>query len=260
MGSTAPRQSYIIWFSQRVGSTLLAQALEDTGIAGHPREWLNASSASSVLASHKVATVDELRDVLWRDAQTANGVLGIKYGMVPKLHEDLTSMFGALVRPHLDTKGRLGWDAFFPHCKHLFLTRRDKVRLAVSWWRAIKSGEWHRPNRSGTSFGPIPEKASTTDLLGQYDYAAIRHLVDEANLREVAMQEQFDRWDITPNVIVYEDFVGAYERTVRGVLDFLEIPGRDQVAVLPPAFDALADEISEAWIQRFLREHPGNLG
>jgi hypothetical protein len=68
------------------------------------------------------------------------------------------------------------------------------------------------------------------------------------------MQEQFDRWDIIPYVIVYEDFVGAYERTVRGILDFLEIPCRDQVAVLPPAFDALADEISEVWFQRFLRE------
>jgi uncharacterized protein (DUF1697 family) len=96
MRSAAPRQSYIIWFSQRVGSTLLAQALEDTGIVGHPREWFNAPSASSVLASHNVSTVDELRDVLWRDAQTTNGVLGIKYGMVPKLHEELTSMFGAL--------------------------------------------------------------------------------------------------------------------------------------------------------------------
>lgn len=30
----APRQSYLIWFSQRVGSTMLTQALEDTASPG----------------------------------------------------------------------------------------------------------------------------------------------------------------------------------------------------------------------------------
>jgi LPS sulfotransferase NodH len=260
MARTSPRQSYVIWFSQRVGSTLLAQALEDTGIAGHPREWLNAPTAPNVLANYKVANVDELRTVVWRDAQTQNGVLGIKYGMVPTLHEDLTSLFAPLAKPQSVTSSRAGWDAFFPNCKHLFLTRRDKVRLAVSWWRAIKSGEWHRPNRSSTLFGPIAEATSTTTLLQQYDDAAIEHLIAEANRREEAMQEQFTRWDIIPNVIVYEEFIDAYEPTVRAVLEFLQIPCREQVAILPPAFDRLADEVSEAWVQRFLHEYPGTSG
>ena len=35
-----PELSYTIWFSQRTGSTLLCQALEATGIAARPREWL----------------------------------------------------------------------------------------------------------------------------------------------------------------------------------------------------------------------------
>src|SRR5256885_8547578 len=39
-----PQQSYLIWFSQRVGSTVLTQTLEDIGIAGRPREWLNDDS------------------------------------------------------------------------------------------------------------------------------------------------------------------------------------------------------------------------
>ena len=35
-----PRLSYTIWFSQRTGSTVLCKALESTGIAGKPNEWL----------------------------------------------------------------------------------------------------------------------------------------------------------------------------------------------------------------------------
>ncbi|WP_342799609.1 Stf0 family sulfotransferase [Hyella patelloides] len=35
-----PKLSYTIWFSQRTGSTLLCRALESTGIAGNPSEWV----------------------------------------------------------------------------------------------------------------------------------------------------------------------------------------------------------------------------
>ncbi|WP_019506605.1 Stf0 family sulfotransferase [Pleurocapsa sp. PCC 7319] len=38
-----PKLSYTIWFSQRTGSTLLCRALQSTGLAGKPSEWLNAS-------------------------------------------------------------------------------------------------------------------------------------------------------------------------------------------------------------------------
>src|SRR6185295_11276321 len=100
--AVAPRQSYILWFSQRVGSTLLAQALEDTGIAGRPREWFNAADATAVLAKHGVATARALREFLWREAVTPNGVLGIKYGMRQALHDDLTALFEA---------GGLSWSA-----------------------------------------------------------------------------------------------------------------------------------------------------
>jgi LPS sulfotransferase NodH len=136
-----PEQSYSLWFTQRVGSTLMAQALEDTGVAGRPREWLNASSAVEVMKKHGAATGRELRDQLWRVATTANGVLGIKYGMVPKLHDDLIELM-ARVESQKTGRSYDAWQVFFPDCSHCLLTRRDKVRLAISWWRAIKSQEW----------------------------------------------------------------------------------------------------------------------
>jgi hypothetical protein len=44
----------------------MAQALEDTGVAGRPREWLNATSAGQVMNKHGVATARELPNQLWR--------------------------------------------------------------------------------------------------------------------------------------------------------------------------------------------------
>lgn len=247
-----PEQSYILWFTQRVGSTLLAQALEDTGVAGRPREWLNADSAVEVMKNHGAATALALRNQLWRVAATSNGVLGIKYGMVPKLHDDLIALM-ASVEPGGITKSSDAWRGFFPNCSHCFLTRRDKVRLAVSWWRAIKSQEWHRPNRSDTSVGVVqPNRPGS--LLEKYDYSAIRHLLNECIAREDAIQRQLDAWAIEPFVVVYEGFIADFESTVRSVLEFLRLPQARTMNIARPAFEPLSDEINDAWYERFLAD------
>ncbi|HEX8111142.1 MAG TPA: Stf0 family sulfotransferase [Kofleriaceae bacterium] len=256
-----PIRSYLIWFTQRVGSTMLTQALEDTGVAGRPREWLNVASVRELLARHDAATVHDLRDALWREATTDNGIMGTKYGMTEALHSELTALLAGLVPELPDPDGRHAWNALYPDCMHVFMTRRNKIRLAVSWWRAIKSGEWHRPSRrTRTVFdpasGPIDrrEPPSRADIADLYDYHAIAHLLAEASLREAAMQERFDRWGVVPYTVVYEDLIAAYEPTMRALLEFLQIPGRDAIELAAPAFERLADEVSEAWVQRFHRE------
>jgi LPS sulfotransferase NodH len=100
----------------------------------------------------------------------------------------------------------------------VFVTRRNEVRLAASWWRAIKTGQWHRRG------GEASADASADEL---YHYDAIEHLFVEASLKEAAMQEVFDRWSVIPHTVVYEDLVASFERTVRGVLEY---PSRSIVA------------------------------
>jgi trehalose 2-sulfotransferase len=256
-----PTRSYSVWFSQRVGSTLLTQALEDTGIAGRPREWFTFASMADLLAAYGASDALTLRDELWRRAMTDNGVIGVKYGMTEGRHRELMSVFAGALPDAVDPDGRIAWDAYFPACKHIFMTRRNKVRLAVSWWRAIKSEEWHRPNRSTppTVVGDAPNRAPPADLIDLYSYDAIEHLFVEANLREADMQDQFDRWGIIPWTVVYEDFIASYEPTVRGVLDYLQIPDRQRITIPAAAFDKLADEVSAAWTQRFHRERTARL-
>ena len=217
----APTSSYILWFSQRVGSTVLAQMLEDTGIAGRPREWLWKFDARDGV---------ELKQALWADGTTSNGVLAVKYGMHAGNHARVTELFAAVG----------GWSAVFPRCKHVFMTRRDKVRLAVSWWRAIKSGEWHRPRAA--------EAAQPVDA---YDYDAIAHLVLEASVREADILAQLAAWNVVPHEIVYEDLVADFAGTARRLLAFLELP---DVAIPAPALMRMADNVSDAWCQRFRSE------
>jgi trehalose 2-sulfotransferase len=250
----APRQSYLIWFSQRVGSTMLTQALEDIGIAGRPREWLEHPAGVGLPAKYGVADAGQLREYLWREAVTPNGVMGTKYGMSTAAHQALTALFAGVIPGVDDPDGRQAWAAVYPACQHVYMTRRNKLRLAISWLRAIRSHEWHRPTRAGTVLGEPPPPAAVIDVPDAYDYASIEYLLVEANHAEADMQDQFDRWGVVPHTIVYEDLVADYEPTVRRLLDFLELPGRAGIAIPAPSFDRLADATSEEWYQRFSRD------
>lgn len=124
------------------------------------------------------------------------------------------------------------------------MTRRNKVRLAVSWWKAIKTQEWHRLS------GAPPR---SVDLSDAYSFDAIRHLYTECSMREAGIQEFFSEGNIVPLTIVYEDFIQEYEKTVRKMLEFIELDTR-HLDISPPSLARTADLTSEEWTQRFREE------
>lgn len=235
-----PRLSYTIWFSQRTGSTLLCQALEATGIAGKPEEWLHRW-----LENHRSDTPAELQTQLWESGSTANGILGLKHSFYEPHFSELIERFRQVPTCPSDESNRARiWEHTFPNHRHIFMTRRNKVRLAVSWWKAVQTQEWHRV--SDTS----PKSAALSDA---YDFDAIHHLYDECSMREAGIQEFFAEGNIIPFTIVYEDFIREYEKTVRKVLEFLELDTMD-VNIPSPSLAPTADHVSEEWIQRFRQE------
>ena len=72
-------------------------------------------------------------------------------------------------------------------------------------------------------------------------------------MREAGIQEFFAEGNITPLTIVYEDFIQQYEATIRNTLDFLELD-HISLQIAPPYFSPTANDISEAWTQRFREE------
>jgi LPS sulfotransferase NodH len=219
---------------------LLCKALEETRVAGNPGEWLYIG-----IDEQSAKYPARLQQRLWKTGSTANGVFGLKHSFhephFTKLIETLRQLPGCPP----DEQNRVWiWEHAFPAHKHIFMTRRNKVRLAVSWWKAIQGQEWHRLS------GVHPK---SVDLTGAYSFDAIQHLYSECSMREAGIQEFFAEGNIVPLTIVYEDFVQEYEKTVRKVLEFLELD-TISVPITPPSLAPTADEISEAWVQRFREE------
>jgi LPS sulfotransferase NodH len=231
-----PRLSYTIWFTQRTGSTWLCEALASTGIAGRPGEFLNQASAAEALKHYNTNDPTELLKQVHALGSTPNGVFGIKKGYTePRFRSILEMLTG--------TEGtRLArWEKAFPNHRHIFMTRRNKLRLAVSWWRAIKSGEWHR--RRG-------QPPSDADLSASYDPLAIDHLMQEAVVREAGIQELFSEAGIVPLQIVYEDALHDFGATVNTVLRSLDLPSVDG-DFSGIDLERTSDPLNEEWVQRF---------
>jgi len=238
-----PRLSYTIWFSQRTGSTLLCKALEATCIAGQPREWFNCKP--DLLDDFHQTNHAELQEYLWKLGSTANGVFGINHSYYePHFSQLIETLRKFPICPKKENNRTKIWEHIFPNHRHTFMTRRNKIRLAVSWWKAIQTQEWHLL---------ADEHPKPVDLSNAYSYDAINHLYNECSMREAGIQEFFIEGDIAPLTIVYEDFVQQYEQTIRTILDYLELDSQS-VIIAPPALAKTADDISEEWVQRFRKE------
>lgn len=133
-----PHFSYAIWFSQRTGSTLLSKALESTGIAGNLGEWLTLNDdESNLLDKYGLNSYKELQKKLWQIGTTPNGVFGLKVSIYEPFFENILDTLKQFPTNNIEETNRVKiWQNAFPNCKHIFLTRRNKVRLAVSWRRS----------------------------------------------------------------------------------------------------------------------------
>ena len=236
-----PNISYTIWFTQRTGSSLLCQALVATGIAGKPGEYLYEPNVPKEYKSSPA----KLQDYLWNVASTDNGIWALKHSFYEPAFGELIELLKTFPTCPAEENNRVAiWQSAFPNHHHIFMTRRNKPRLAVSWWKAIQSQEWHRVR------GEKPKAVNLTDA---YSFEAIKHLYMECSMREAGIQEFFAEGNIVPLTIVYEDFVLRYEETVYTILDFLGLD-HASVEIQPPSLEPTADEISEQWVQRFRQE------
>lgn len=238
-----PQSSYTIWFSQRTGSTLLCTALEATGIAGVPREWFNCKP--DLLTTFHQKDHADLQAYLYQLGTTENGVFAINHSYYePHFTQLIDTLRKLPACPPTATSRVDVWEQVFPNHRHIFMTRRNKVRLAVSWWRAIQSGEWHVP---------LKEERKSVDLSDAYSFDAINHLYMECSMREAGIQGFFSEGGITPLNIFYEDLDQNYEQTICTILDYLKLDSKS-VTIPPPAFIKTADPVSEEWVQRFREE------
>jgi LPS sulfotransferase NodH len=266
-----PHISYLVCATPRSGSTLLCEDLTNTGLAGYPKEYFEAlketglprsprdyfkktsnpellsligsysrgDDASPVLAGF-ANYADYLTHVL-EEGTTPNGVFGAKL-MWGYLEDFL--LYLRDIPAYKDLPVPQLFATIFPNLHYIHISRRDKVRQAISLWRAIQSWSWRQGQAStGTS------SRSTRELV--FNYAAIDHLVQRTLVHEEAWKNYFAENAIQPCSVVYEELVETYEKTTLHILQYLNIPLPASLPFGERQMRQQADTLSEEWYKRY---------
>lgn len=268
-----PMLSYLVCATPRSGSTLLCHLLDQTGVAGHPEEYFEALRHSGIprrpheyfdpdrhanilkrLAFREMPNAEPRPNPLWqpgtydryldwaiKEGTTPNGVFGAKlmWGYLGDFAELLRGIEGMAGLPVPELLGRA-----FPGLRYIQITRQDKVRQAVSLWKAVQTQAW-RQEADG-------ERQMTAEP--QFSFRAINYLVRLLTAHDASWDAYFLGLGYEPLKVTYEELAEAPEPVVRRVLEHLGIPAPGDLSLAAPRLSIQADEVSEQWIRR-VHEH-----
>lgn len=247
-----PRRCYVVCTSMRCGSTLLGEAMYRAGEMGCPLEYFHPGFRPALERRWNTGSFPAYLETLYRRRTDPTGAFGAKI-----FWNDAAALCTELGAgpPHADGEdsdddsGTYGairsvFSALFPRPFLIFLTRRDKLRQAVSTVVAGWSGQWRSlPGVRGSTAGSAP-----------YDYEAIRARYEYALYTETQWERFFASFDAEPFRLTYEELAEGYPGTIRRLLRAAAHPAAD-FEPPQPRMARQADSASERLIAQFLQDH-----
>jgi len=263
-----PMLSYLVCATPRSGSTLLCHALDQTGVAGHPEEYFEALIRSGLprrpheyfdpdrhaniverLAFREMPDEEAQPNPLWHpetydqylawaleQGTTPNGVFGAKlmWGYLGDFAELLRGIDGMAERPLPELLARA-----FPGLRYIQITRQNKIRQAVSLWKAVQTQAWKR--EAGE------EASSPAELV--FSFRAINYLVRLLTAHDASWDAYFLGLGHEPLKLTYEELAESTDAVLHRVLAHLGIPAPAGL-VVQARLSVQADEVSEEWVRR----------
>jgi trehalose 2-sulfotransferase len=271
-----PPHAYIVCSTQRSGSTYLCGLLTSTGVAGNPQEYFEARAETGLpphpgyfLAGLRrtgagirddprptdapgysdLRRVDSWEMHLERTFQsgtTANGVFAAKlmWSQLPDLEQH-----AAAVPELAGATGSALLERLFGHPDYVWMRRHDKVRQAISLWRALQTRTWRLENPAADRDEPVLH----------YSFEGIEHLRRRLTADDDAWGRFFLHSLIEPLELFYEtdvksDPAGAVTRVLA------------HIAVDPPPgwmpdepTVAQSDGLNNAWHDAYHRDATARL-
>ncbi len=133
--------------------------------------------------------------------------------------------------------------SLFPDIHYIWITRRDKVRQAVSWAKAGQTGVYARAKGDN----PIPRREPT------FDFEFIDQLYNLVLEGEAGWQKFFESCGVRPFKVEYEELVETYEPTALRILDYMKVPYPANLIFGERRMQKQADSLNEAWAEKYIQ-------
>jgi LPS sulfotransferase NodH len=227
-------RSYLICATPRSGSNFLCEVLRSAAVAGYPDDYF-----WNPPFWWQRWGVSDFPSYFWRILQegtTPNGVFGSKmmWDYLGELVPQLAALFHVAAG---EPSAVLA--AAFPNLRYVWLTRRDKVRQGISYYRALETRIWRSTDGSS---GPATDPP--------FNFLAIDRLVQLSNWEDEGWQGYFQQHRSKPLVVAYEDLAQAPEEVAQQILSHLGLP---QAQWLDRSWQhqRQADTLTDAWVERY---------
>lgn len=255
------RRTIIVASQPRTGSSLLVERMTDTGVAGAPAEffserslnWTGRATGRPRLTTSALIRTYARRARLHRYWEST---VGFADGTVRDYLDEVvvrrTTPNGVFaVKLHWRQLRALTTDhgvelADFPQpVDWVWIRRRDRLALAVSWVRAAQRNVWN-------------SNEGRRDRLesDRYDAVEIEHALSRAVESEQGWSDFFDANDVHPVEVTFEDLAGDPDAVTERVLSELGIDLPNDYTPRPAALRRQADTTTADWIERFRRDRP----
>lgn len=233
-----PRYSYLLCATDRSGSTWLTHGLSSLGTAGRPREYFSHKFRTPSGLAWSTSSFDAVLDEVFRAGSTPNGVFGSKlmWWQLQQLHRH--------ARPRTEYAG-IGLGELMPRvlpgARYIYLTRRDRLRQAISHWKAQQSGVWHHQRN-------LP-RAPQLGL--SFDFHEIEHRLRLLEECEAQWEHYFKQIGAAPLRLTYEEMLNDFTGVLAHIVDYLGIEAPSPLAEPLDAPVRLPDTVADAWIRRY---------
>jgi len=281
-----PDRSYLVCATPRSGSTLVCHALEETGVAGRPEEYFEAlrhsgrprrpeeyflgvedQSIRDHLGERSVGSDPQPRSPLWSRAAydrylewafetgtTDNGVFGAKlmWGYFGEFVSLLRNIPACRDVPLAELMR-----AVFPDLTFVRVVRANKVRQAVSLWKAVQTATWREDQASAKAASveddgspPYRSFAEAHRPQLRFHYRAIDHLLKGLLIEEASWDAFFEHSGIKPILVLYENFAADYETSTLNLLERLDLTCAEDFE-FEPRMKRQSDRINDDWTKRY---------
>jgi len=264
-------RAYVICSTPRSGSTLLCELLKSTGVAGRPEEYFEARPGTGLpphpgdylqglprtgagirddASPPHAPPYSDLRGLLdYREhldrtfelGTTDNGVFATKLmwrqlADVHVLSSGLPEFSGLEVHDLLER--------LFGGPSYVWMRRRDKLRQAISRWRALQSWTWRLEHSPADGSPPIL----------RYSFEGIDHLARSLQAEDDAWGRYFANHGLAQLSIFYEDDLERDRAaTTERVLEHIGVAVPEHWKPSDPTVRQ-ADGLNEEWFAAYRRD------
>jgi LPS sulfotransferase NodH len=150
--------------------------------------------------------------------------------------------------------------AVFHNVTFVRVVRANKVRQAVSLWKAVQTATW-RQNQSqdDNPVASLPEDVDEPPYKSfldehlpslRFNYNAISHLLGQVLRDEARWDAFFEHVRIRPVLVLYENFAADFEQSTLNVLDQIGLERPDDFR-FEPRMKSQSDGLNDDWARRY---------